>query len=168
MNVAAPHARGGTGTWLLRWGADQAGGSAPRFKGLSMTSDTTSTGMPPIAAAHDALDSPPVQAAATSTVPAVQSLIDEGKSQISTTIHGLADTVRDIATKLDDNGATPIARYVHDAADTVASWGHAVDDKSVDDLIGDTKTLVRTSPALAIGLAVVAGFAISRVVRSGR
>lgn len=131
-----------------------------------MTSDTTSTGMPAIAPSHDALDAPVVQAAATPA--AVQSIVGEGKAQVASTLSGLATAVRDIATKLDGNGAAPLGRYAHDAADAVAGWADAVNHKSVDALVEDTRTLVRTSPALALGLAVAAGFAVSRVVRSGR
>ena len=131
-----------------------------------MTTDTTSTGMPPITSVHDALEIPPVQAAR--TTPAVQSVVGEGKAQISSGLGGLADAVREIAAKLDGNGAAPLARYVHEAADTVDGWSRAVEQKSVDDLIGDTRTLVRTSPAVAVGLALAAGFVVARVVRSGR
>ncbi len=137
-----------------------------------MTTDTTSAGMPPITPSHDALDIPPVQAAVapvvTAVAPAVQSLVGEGKAQISSGLGGLAEAVRDVATKLEGNGAAPLARYVYDAADTVESWSQTVEQKSVDDLLGDTRTLVRTSPAVAVGLAVAAGFVVARVVRSGR
>lgn len=131
-----------------------------------MTIDTTSTGMPPITPAHDALDVPPMQGA--KPVQAVQSLVGEGKAQVSTSLNGVADAVRDIATKLEGNGAGPVAKYMHDAADAVAGWAYSVDNTSVEALIDDAKNLVRTSPALAVGLAVVAGFAVSRVARSGR
>ncbi len=130
-----------------------------------MTTDTTSAGMPPIAAAHDALDMPPVQPTA-GPAQAVQSLVGEGKAQVSSTLNGVADAVRDIAAKLETGGAGPLARYVHDAADRVASWGDIVDRKSVDELLDDTRTLVRTSPALAVGLAVAGGFVVSRIVRA--
>lgn len=137
-----------------------------------MTIDTTSAGMPPIAPAHDALDAPAHDAFSGTTTgkspQAVQSLIDEGKSQVAATIGGIAEAVRQIASQLEGNGAGPVAKYVHTAADTVSGWRDAVADKSVDDLLDDTKTLVRTSPALAVGLAVAAGFAVSRVVRSSR
>jgi hypothetical protein len=122
--------------------------------------------MPPLAPVHDALDVPPVQAAASTPVQAVQSLVGEGKAQVSSTLGGLAEAVRDIAVKLDGNGAGPVAKYVHDAADTVLGWSDLVDRKTVDELLDDTRTLVRTSPALAVGLAVAAGFVVSRLVRS--
>ena len=132
-------------------------GVPPATEGLTMTSDvhTTSAGMPPIPASHDALDAPASRTALAAS-PA-QSLLGEGKAQVSATLGGLADAVRDFAAKLDGNGAAPVARYIHDAADTVAGWSDTVERKSVDDLLGDTRTLVRTSPALAIGLAVAAG-----------
>ncbi len=129
--------------------------------------DTTSTGMPSIAPAHDALDLPPAQAPA-SVGEAAQSLLGEGKAQLSSSLGGLAEAVRDIATKLEGNGAAPLAHYVHDAADTVGSWSRTVDQKSIDDLLDDTRTLVRTSPAIAVGLAVAAGFVVSRIARTGR
>ncbi len=137
-----------------------------------MTTDTTSAGMPPIAPVHDALDAPAIQGSslppATSTKPvqAVQSLIGEGKSQVSDTLNGVADAVRDLASKLENGGTAPLAKYVHDAADRVATWGDAIDRKSVDELLDDTRNLVRTSPALAVGLALAGGFVVSRIVRA--
>lgn len=131
-----------------------------------MTTDTTSTGMPPLAPSHDALDVPPVQTVATRPAQAVQSLVGEGKAQVSSTLGGLAAAVRDIAAKLDGNGAGPLAKYVHEAADTVSGWSDIVERKSVDELLDDTRTLVRTSPSLAVGLAVAGGFAVSRLVRA--
>jgi len=138
-----------------------------------MTMDTTSTGMSPIAAAHDALDIPPMQSPTVGRSPstvthATQSLLGEGKAQLSSGLGGIAEAVRDIAAKLEGNGAAPLAHFVHDAADTVHGWARTVEHKSVDDLLGETRSLVRTSPALAVGLAVVAGFAVVRIVRAGR
>lgn len=131
-----------------------------------MTADTTSAGMPSIAPAHDALDTPPLQSVAARPAQAVQSLVGEGKTQVSSTLGGLAEAVRDIAAKLDGNGAAPLAKYVHDAADTVSGWSETVERKSVDELLDDTRTLVRTSPALAVALAVAGGFVAARIVRA--
>ena len=128
--------------------------------------DTTSTGMPPIMPAHNALDMPPVDHA--KPAQAVHSLVGEGKTQIANSLNGLATAVRDIASKLEANGVAPVAKYAHDAADAVAGWSRAVESKSVDALLDDAKHIVRTSPALAVGIAVAAGFAVSRVVRSNR
>ncbi|QYE34236.1 MULTISPECIES: hypothetical protein [Sphingosinicellaceae] len=133
-----------------------------------MTTDTTSAGMPPIAPSHDALDVVPVQATDIRSpfTSKVLSFADEGKAQVTGTLDGLASTVRDFADKLDANGAAPFAGFVHQAADTVAGWSSAVDGRSVDDLIDDTRTLVRTSPAVAVGLSIVAGFVLARLVKA--
>ena len=131
-----------------------------------MITDTTSAGMPPIAPVHDALDAPPLQAVAAKPAQAIQSLVGEGKSQVSSTLNGVAEAVRDVAAKLETNGAGPLAKYVHEAADAVAGWSDMVERKSADELLDDTRTLVRTSPALAVGLAVAGGFAVARIVRA--
>ena len=39
--------------------------------------------------------------------------------------------------------------------------------KSVDDLIDDTRDFVRKSPAIAIGIAAIAGFALIRLIKTG-
>ena len=129
------------------------------------TADTTSTGMPPIAPGHDALDTMPAQHGAGTTA---NSFVDESKAQLTSALTGVAETVRELAHKLGGTGAAPLARYVHGAADSVAGWSNAVESKSVTELLDDTRTLVRTSPAVAVGVALAAGFAVSRLFRAGR
>ncbi|UAJ10590.1 hypothetical protein [Polymorphobacter megasporae] len=130
-----------------------------------MTSDTTTIGMPPAHASHDDNENRLAGSAIPNVAPPVQSLLGEGKAQVKLTLNSVSAAARDVATNLDGNGAAPLAKYVHAAADTVAGWANTVEHKSVDELLGDTKSLVRTRPALAIGIAVVAGFAVSRIVR---
>lgn len=131
-----------------------------------MSSDTTSAGMLAIASAPGALDGAAGQVAKTAT--GVKSIVGESKAQVASTLGGLADAVRDIAAKLDGNGAAPLAGYVHGAADSVAGWAASVEHKSVDELVDDARSLVRSNPALAVGLAVATGFVVARVARSGR
>lgn len=144
--------------------------------------DTTSAGMPPIPSTGAGLDQPSqAQAAVGGTAGAlgdqaqklrasagdkVRGIADEGKAQITQTLDGIVEAARDIAAKLEENGAGPIAKYAHQAADYVQAWSSTVDQKSVEDLLDDTRTLVRTSPALAVGLSVVAGFALSRFLKA--
>ena len=40
-------------------------------------------------------------------------------------------------------------------------------DKTVDDLIDDTRDFVRKSPGIAIGIAAVAGFMLVRLIKTG-
>jgi hypothetical protein len=49
----------------------------------------------------------------------------------------------------------------------VSGFAGRVRDKSVDDIIDDTRDIVRRSPAVAIAAAAVVGFALIRVVRTG-
>lgn len=127
--------------------------------------DTTSTGMPPIEPIPHALDVPPVQPTRQSPGTAARGIADEGKAQVTATLDGLAMTVRDVASRLEGNGAAPFARYVHQAADTVAGWSRSVDGKSIDELLDDARTLVRTSPAVVVGMSLVAGFVLSRLIK---
>lgn len=133
-----------------------------------MTTDTSSAGMPAIAPSHDALDVPPVQPTDFRDIAphAIRGFADEGKAQVAATLDGLVATVRDVAAKLESNGAAPFAGLVHRAADTVSGWSAAVHAKSVDDLVDDTRALVRTSPAIAVAISLAAGFAVSRLIKA--
>ncbi len=132
-----------------------------------MTTDTTSAGMPPIASSQRALDVVPVQSAAIHRPAGViRGFADEGMVQVTATLDGVAAAVRDIAAKLEGSGAAPFAGFVHQAADTVSGWSSAVHAKSVDDLLADTRTAVRTSPAVAVALSVAAGFVLSRLIKA--
>lgn len=147
---------------------------------MDTMTDTTSTGMPPIPANHGALDMPSQQLAGqqpgkfgeqaqkvrADAGAKVRGFADEGKMQVKQTLEGIVETVRDIATKLEGNGVGPLAKYAHQAADTVSGWAGMVDNKSVDDLLVDARTLVRKSPAVAVGIAVAAGFAVSRFLKA--
>ncbi|MGI4879094.1 MAG: hypothetical protein ACRYG4_16580, partial [Janthinobacterium lividum] len=70
------------------------------------------------------------------------------------------------AKKLEDGGAGPVAKYAHQAADLLAGWSTSVQNKSVEELLGDTRTLVRTSPAVAVGVSLAAGFVLSRFIKA--
>lgn len=131
-----------------------------------MTSDTTSAGMPAIASTPGALDGAAAQTSKAAT--GVKSLVSDSKAQVASTLSGLAEAVRDVAAKLDGNGAAPLAGYVHGAADSVADWAAIVEHKSADELVDDARSLVRSNPAIAVGLAVATGFVVARVARSGR
>lgn len=129
--------------------------------------DTTSAGMPSIATSHAALDAgAPAQRFRADAGGKVRGIVDEGKAQVTQALDGIADAAREVARQLEANGAAPIARYATQAADAVAGWSSSVEHKSVDDLIDDTRTLVRTRPAVAVGIALAAGFVLSRFLKA--
>ena len=131
------------------------------------TQDATSAGMPSIPARHDGLEAvgDHAEKIRANAGEKVRSIIDEGKVQITQTLDGLVDTARDLAAKLESVGVGPVASYAHQAADYVAGWSAAVNDKSLEDLVDDARSLVRTNPAIAVGLAVVGGFVLSRLFK---
>jgi hypothetical protein len=49
----------------------------------------------------------------------------------------------------------------------VSSFTGRIREKSVEDLLEDGRSIVRSSPGIAIAAAAVAGFALMRVVRTG-
>lgn len=147
----------------------------------SSHNETTSAGMPSIETSHDALDAGATlarrPAAASGIGEQAQRLrasagskalgiADEGKAQVTQTLDGIVEAAREIASKLESSGAAPIARYAHQAADAVAGWSSAIDRKSVEDVLEDTRTLVRTSPAIAVGISLAAGFVLSRFLKA--
>ena len=143
------------------------------------TTNTTSTGMPPIPANHGALDTPSqasgqnasqagekMQKVRADAVGKVRDIADEGKMQAKQALDGIVEAVRDVAHKLEDGGVGPLAKYAHKAADAVSGWSGSIDNKSVEELVGDARKLVRNSPAVAIGIALVAGFAVTRFLKA--
>ena len=96
----------------------------------------------------------------------LRSFADEGKQQVTNSLDGLVAAAREIADKIGDKGG-PLGGYATTAADTLQDWAEQVKTKSVEDLVEDGREFARRSPAVAIGIAVAAGFAISRVLKSG-
>ena len=92
---------------------------------------------------------------------------DNGKAEVTNTLDGVVHAAREIADKLQDGSFGPVGGIATQAADALERWSHSVKDKSVDELIGEGRDLVRSSPAVAVGLAVAAGFAASRFLKAG-
>jgi hypothetical protein len=82
----------------------------------------------------------------------------EGIGSIAKAVHSAADELEDTV--------PGIARYVHDAASSIDSVSHNLKQKTVDDLVGTVEHFARTQPVAFFGTAVLAGFALSRFVKS--
>ena len=74
--------------------------------------------------------------------------------------------IEDAARSIEQRLGAEYGDYAHRAAEAVAGFSGKVRDKSVDDLIGDGREIVRKSPGVAIAAAAVVGFALVRVLRS--
>jgi ElaB/YqjD/DUF883 family membrane-anchored ribosome-binding protein len=96
-----------------------------------------------------------------------RTMADDGKRQATDFLHTVAEIIQDAASSVEDKLGSQYSGYGTRAADGVNSLASKLNDRSVDDLIGDARDFVRKSPAAAIGIAAVVGFAVARVVRVG-
>ena len=92
---------------------------------------------------------------------------DDGKGRVTGLLENVSEVINDAAKSVDERLGEDYGDYAHRAAGAVADFAGRIRDKSVDDIFDDTRDFVRKSPAIAIGIAAVAGFALFRVIRSG-
>jgi hypothetical protein len=94
-------------------------------------------------------------------------LADTGKGQVTSTLTNLTDIVNEAARQVDERFGEQYGQYAHRAADAVSSLATTIEGKSLEDMIEDTRSAVRKSPAIALGTAALLGFALMRVVKAG-
>lgn len=95
-----------------------------------------------------------------------RSAAEDGKLRATETLDGFARSIHDVAGNLEEQVGPQLAQYAHRAADTLDEFSAALRNKSVDELLDDTRSFVRRSPAIAIGAAVALGFALSRFLKA--
>ena len=92
----------------------------------------------------------------------------QGKAKAADTIHGVADTLRQSASQFGQNQTiAPVGKYANQAADALEDFAGTLRNKDVDQLVTEVSGFVRRNPAIAIGVAVAAGFAITQLLRGG-
>ena len=96
-----------------------------------------------------------------------RSFADDGKGKVTGLLENVSGVIDDAAKSVDERLGEDYGDYAHRAANAVADFAGRIRDKSVDDILDDTRDFVRKSPAIAIGIAAVAGFALIRVIKSG-
>ncbi|HWT13048.1 MAG TPA: hypothetical protein VN231_09880 [Allosphingosinicella sp.] len=92
---------------------------------------------------------------------------DDGKGRATGLLEDISSIIEDAARSIDERLGEEYGNYAHRASGAVSSFAEKVRDKSVEDLLDDTRSVVRTSPTIAIAAAAVVGFALMRVVRTG-
>ena len=97
----------------------------------------------------------------------LRSVADDGKSRATTLLDDVAGIIQEAARSIDERFGEDYGGYAHRASDAVSGFAGRVRDKSVEDLLDDTRDIVRRSPAVAVAAAAVVGFALMRVVRTG-
>jgi len=93
---------------------------------------------------------------------------EEGKTRAADTIHGVAGDLREAATTLGRNQTiAPVGKYATQAADALEDFAGTLRNKDVDQLVTEVSAFVRRNPAVAVGIAVAAGFALTQLLRGG-
>ena len=95
------------------------------------------------------------------------SVATTSKDKTGEAIGGLSKMIEDSASTIDEKVGAQYGDYARSAADAVADFADRLNAKDVDEMVEDTREFVRKSPAVAIGAAAVAGFLISRLIKSG-
>ena len=97
----------------------------------------------------------------------VRGFADDGKGRVTGLLENVSEVINDAARSVDERLGEDYGEHAHRAANAVADFAGRIRDKSVDDILDDTRDFVRKSPAIAIGIAAVAGFALLRVIKTG-
>lgn len=92
---------------------------------------------------------------------------EDGKARATGALGELAKMLGDAAGQVDNKLGAQYGQYARGAADQVQGFASTLDSKSVDELFDDARELVRKSPAVAIGVAAAAGFALARLLSAG-
>ena len=90
----------------------------------------------------------------------------QGKDRASTALDELAKVVGDAAATVDEKVGRDYGDYTRRAADAVSGAADTLRSKDIETLYEDARALVGKSPAIAVGTAIVLGFAIARLARS--
>lgn len=91
----------------------------------------------------------------------------DGKAKAVETVGGISKAFEASAAQLDENVGKSYGDLARSAASTIDGFASTLEGKDVEELLDDAKAFIRNSPAIAIGLAAAAGFAASRVIKSG-
>ncbi|MBS0482709.1 MAG: hypothetical protein JSR96_11275 [Proteobacteria bacterium] len=94
-------------------------------------------------------------------------LANDGKARTSDALSSLGKIVADNAGVIDEKLGTRYGDYARTAARSMQETAAKIEAKDLGELGDDAKEFVRKSPGLAIGIAAVAGFLVSRLFRGG-
>lgn len=95
-------------------------------------------------------------------------LANEGKTKLSGGIASLSRMVADNAHVVDEKLGAQYGDYARTASRSLDETAAKLEQKSLDELTEDGREFVRKSPGLAIGIAAVAGYMLSRIFGGSR
>lgn len=94
-------------------------------------------------------------------------LAKDGKTKTSDAIASLGKIVAENAGTIDEKLGARYGDYARSAARSMQETAAKIESKDLAELGEDAKQFVRKSPGMAIGLAAVAGFLVSRLFKGG-
>lgn len=89
----------------------------------------------------------------------------EGKAKTTEALRGLSKIVSDNAGTIDEKLGLKYGEYARGAARSIDGVATKLDTKDLAELGEDAREFIRKSPGLAIGVAAVAGFMLSRLFK---
>jgi hypothetical protein len=90
---------------------------------------------------------------------------EDSKNSFLKNFDGLIALIRDVADRIDGSDG-PIGSYVHRAAGMVEDLQASLRERPVEELLDEGRSLIRRSPEVALGVAVLAGFVAARLIKS--
>lgn len=94
-------------------------------------------------------------------------LAREGKTRTSDALASVGKIMAENAPMIDEKLGAKYGDYARTAARSMQETAAKIEAKDLDELGEDAKQFVRKSPGLALGLAAVAGFLVSRLFKGG-
>ncbi len=94
-------------------------------------------------------------------------LVSQGLERASETLANVSRMVGDTADGIDERLGQEYGDYARKAATALDRTATSLGTKDPDELIEDTRTFVRNSPAVALAGAAVVGFVVARLLKSG-
>ena len=89
----------------------------------------------------------------------------DGKHKASEAMTGAARKIEENASMIDEKLGVKYGDYARSTAAAINDAGLKLDEKSIEELGEDAKQFIREKPAMAVGIAAAAGFAIARLFK---
>jgi len=85
----------------------------------------------------------------------------------SQSLHSASEALRDVSGQLREKEQKPVADVADRFAERVDSFSSYLENKGLDQIVGDVESFARSQPAAFIGAAFALGLAASRFLKSG-
>lgn len=98
-------------------------------------------------------------------------MVEDARSSLVGQVRGLTSLSDLLTHSLGADAGTwaaPVTRIVGDYAGSINGIADALEQKSVEELVEDGRELVRSQPAVAVGVAIAIGFLAGRMLKAAR